>query len=179
MRFNSFLLFSCALNTLVLALHCSPFLFSNSPALNYVFGGENFRTVLSIRQFCVAMMLRGASSGLYHANFGWSYLRDGGIVGNGIGHFINLRVNKSSPSGFNSRTILSVGGRRHHRRREGSVNAKKQHRGDDTVQITLDFDELKLRAGEAAVTTKKALVSSVGNVRQVRTISTLDADLVW
>lgn len=46
------------------------------------------------------------------------------------------------------------------------MSGKKQ-RGDDKVEITLDFDELKLRAGEAAGATKKALVSSVGNARQV------------
>lgn len=133
-------------------------------------------------------MLRSASSAVPlqsfyrapHAGFDVQRRSCGGIVCNGIGSMsnvgglrvrVNLRV-KSSPSNGGvspSTTILSLGGRRHHRRRDlpgGSVSAKKQ-RGDDTVEITLDFDELKHRAGEAAVTAKKAVVSSVGNVRQV------------
>lgn len=139
-------------------------------------------------------MLRGGVSSVVAQGFGGKYgalhadldvqrrssLRDGGILCNGIGYVGGLRVRRnsvrsvrvtSSPSsGFNPITILSLGGRRHHRRRDppgGLVSAKKQ-RGYDTVEITLDFDELKQRAGEAAVATKKALVSSVGNARQVR-----------
>jgi len=134
------------------------------------------------------MMLRGASSavasqGLYRApraDFDVQRRCYGGIVCNGLGSLsyvgglrvrVNLRV-KSSPSngGLNtSTTILSLGGRRHHRRRDppGGSDSAKKLRGDDRVEITLDFDELKQRAGEAAVTTKKALVSSVGNARQV------------
>lgn len=115
------------------------------------------------------MMLRGAASGLNHV----SYLRDGGIVCNGIAsgsHSLNLRVKSLSPS--LRTTIVSLGGRRHHRRRDGSsvAPAKKYRSGDDTVEITLDFDELKRRAGEAAASTKKSLVSSVGDVREVSTL---------
>lgn len=112
--------------------------------------------------------------------------RDGGIGGgDGLGavpHFGGFRLRSDrvdslpscgffrlSSGGVNPITVRSFGGRRHNRRREppgGLVGVRKQ-RGDDKVEITLDFDELKQKAGEAAVTTKRALVSSVGKARQV------------
>lgn len=47
------------------------------------------------------------------------------------------------------------------------MDSGRKQRGDEKVEITLDFAELKQRAADAASSTKKALVSSAGNVRQV------------
>lgn len=70
---------------------------------------------------------------------------------------------------------VSQAGRRHHRRREeperrppGRVSLDPKYRGDDKVEITLDFQELKQRAGKAAESTKNALSSSVSQAREVR-----------
>lgn len=69
---------------------------------------------------------------------------------------------------------VSQAGRRHHRRREeperkppGRVSIDSKYRGDDKVEITLDFQELKQRAGKAAESTKNALSSSVSQAREV------------
>ncbi|KAG0559202.1 hypothetical protein M758_10G085100 [Ceratodon purpureus] len=120
---------------------------------------------------------------------------DGGVLCDGIGsvsHFggfrersnlVNVRVDSSGSfgGGGNAITVAGFGGRRHNRRREapgGSVSARKQ-RGDDKVEITLDFEELKQRAGEAAVASKRALVSSVGKARQAGANFVQDGKQAW
>ena len=152
---------------------------------------EDWARLGALCEHSVAMMLYGVSLAVPHglcANFeapggGFGFCRrpDGGIGSvshsGGFSRWVNCRRDCSpwvgntflANSGGNLITVLGFGGRRHNRRREplgGGVSGRKP-RGDDKVEITLDFEHLKQKAGEAAVTTKRALVSSVGNARQV------------
>lgn len=85
-----------------------------------------------------------------------------------LSELVSFRI-ASFPSSSSAPLPIPVrcqGGRRHHRRRELPVDSGRKQRGDEKVEITLDFAELKQRAADAASSTKKALVSSAGNVRQ-------------
>lgn len=82
---------------------------------------------------------------------------------------------------------VSQAGRRHHRRREeperkppGRVSLDSKYHGDDKVEITLDFQELKQRAGKAAEATKNAVSSSVSQAREVsNTMYTNSYRIAW
>lgn len=82
--------------------------------------------------------------------------------------------------------VCSQAGRRHHRRKEEiagrSWNSKalaSKDKGDDKMEITIDVEEIKQKAGDAAAAAKNALQTSLHHAEQASRSFVQDAVLAW